>query len=252
MNFMLILFVLTVVSGGLYVTNTLYFTPHEHLLGQKLGEYARTFFPIFLTVFLVRSFLVEPYRIPSGSLEPTLLTGDYIIVNKFEFGLRFPLFNTLIAPLHQPQVGDIVVFHWPPNPRIAYIKRFIAKAGDKVDYIHKVLYINGKRQTQEFITHDRDSEHHYPQDALEKRTEILHGHAHYIYINPSLPAHDFSITVPKGHYLAMGDNRDDSSDSRFWGFVPERNIIGKATFIWLSWDKLARAIRWQRFGQPIT
>jgi signal peptidase I len=212
-------------------------------------EYARSFFPIFLVVLLLRAFLVEPFRIPSGSMMPTLLVGDFILVNKFTYGLRLPVTKTKLIELGQPERGDIVVFRWPVNPRLDYIKRVVGLPGDRVAYRQKTLIINGDPVPIEPVGQYRpEGSGMRALGSIEGR-EQLGGAPHPVLVNPLTP--DFSpscrfmanqeVTVPEGHFLMVGDNRDDSNDGRCWGFVPEQNLVGKAFFIWMSWD-------WQRSG----
>jgi signal peptidase I len=212
-------------------------------------EYARSFFPIFLIVLLLRAFLLEPFRIPSGSMMPTLLVGDFILVNKFTYGLRLPVTKTKLLDLGEPQRGDIVVFRWPVNPRLDYIKRVVGLPGDRVRYQNKTLFINGEPAPIEPIGQYRpEGSGMRALGSIEGR-ETLGDHEHSVLVNPLAP--DFNpscdflgyreVSVPEGHYLMVGDNRDDSNDGRCWGFVPEENLVGKAFFVWLSWD-------WQRTG----
>lgn len=223
-------------------------------------EYARAFFPILLIVFLLRSFLYEPFRIPSGSLEPTLLMGDFILANKFDYGLRIPVLRHKILNVGVPQRGDIIVFRWPPNPHYYFIKRVIGIPGDRIDYMNKTLIINGQEivQTSEPVI---PTEKSVPRESgemmhvIEKQEDLL-GVKHNIYQEPTKIGYNFqNINVPEGMYMVMGDNRDDSADSRYWGFVPEENIVGKAVFIWMSWDSFApyglNKIRWDRIGRRI-
>lgn len=217
-------------------------------------EYSRSFFPILLIVLVIRSFLYEPYRIPSGSLKPTLLVGDFIAVNKFDYGLRLPVSHTKFIKVGEPKVGDIVVFRAVNDPNMDLIKRIVGVPGDKISYINKVLYINGKAMQQTDAAHATDYSEDYSSSwpVLEKH-ENLTGKPHDIYVRPDInESGDFrDIEVPSGHYFAMGDNRDNSNDSRFWGFVPEENIIGKADMIWFSWDSQNNSIRWHRIGERI-
>jgi signal peptidase I len=212
-------------------------------------EYARSFFPIFLIVLLLRAFLVEPFRIPSGSMMPTLLVGDFILVNKFAYGIRLPVTKTKVIELGTPERGDIVVFRWPVNPRLDYIKRVVALPGDRVRYRGKTLIINGEPVPIEVIgQYQPEGSGMRALGSVEGR-EHLAEVPHPVLINPLAP--DFNpacgflgyneVTVPEGHYLMVGDNRDDSNDGRCWGFVPDENLVGKAFFVWLSWD-------WQRPG----
>jgi len=212
-------------------------------------EYARSFFPIFLIVLLLRAFLVEPFRIPSGSMMPTLLVGDFILVNKFTYGIRLPVTKTKLIELGTPERGDIVVFRWPVNPRLDYIKRVAALPGDRVAYRNKTLVINGKPVPIAPVgQYQPEGSGMRALGSIEGR-ESLGEMEHSVLINPLAP--DLSpscgflanreVSVPEGHFLMVGDNRDDSNDGRCWGFVPEENLVGKAFFIWMSWD-------WQRSG----
>lgn len=212
-------------------------------------EYARSFFPIFLIVLLLRAFLVEPFRIPSGSMMPTLLVGDFILVNKFAYGLRMPVTKTKLVEIGKPERGDIIVFRWPVNPRLDYIKRAVGLPGDRVRYQGKTLYINGEPMRITPIgPYQPEGSGMRALGSVEGR-EQLGEVEHSVLVNPL--ASDFSpscgflqyreVVVPEGHYLMVGDNRDDSNDGRCWGFVPEENLVGRAFFVWLSWD-------WQRSG----
>ncbi len=212
-------------------------------------EYARSFFPIFLIVLLLRAFLVEPFRIPSGSMMPTLLVGDFILVNKFTYGIRMPVTKTKLIELGEPARGDIVVFRWPSNPRLDYIKRVVGVPGDRIAYRNKTLFINGEPAPVEVVgPYQPEGSGMRALGSIEGR-ERLGEVEHSVLINPMTP--DFGpscgflgyreVTVPEGNYLMVGDNRDDSNDGRCWGFVPEENLVGKAFFIWLAWD-------WQRSG----
>ncbi len=212
-------------------------------------EYARSFFPIFLIVLLLRAFLVEPFRIPSGSMMPTLLVGDFILVNKFTYGIRMPVTKTKLIEIGEPERGDIVVFRWPVNPRLDYIKRVVGLPGDRIRYQNKTLFINGKPMRIEIDGQYQPEGSGMRALGFVEGREQLGDVEHDVLINPI--AADFSpscrflghqeVTVPEGHYLMVGDNRDDSNDGRCWGFVPEENLVGKAFFVWLSWD-------WQRSG----
>jgi signal peptidase I len=223
-------------------------------------EYARSFFPIFLVVLLLRSFVVEPFRIPSGSMMPTLLVGDFILVNKFAYGLRLPVTKTKILDNDDPQRGDVVVFRFPLNPRTDYIKRVVALPGDRVAYRNKTLFINGEPQPIESIGPYRAEGSGIRANGSIEGRETLGDAEHAVLVNPFVP--DFSpgcdflghreVTVPAGHYFAMGDNRDDSNDGRCWGFIPEGNLVGKAFVIWLSWDwQRPGFMAWNRLGSTI-
>jgi signal peptidase I len=214
-------------------------------------------FPVILAVFVLRSFLFEPFKIPSGSMIPTLRVGDLILVNKFYYGVRLPVFNTKLFSYNLPQRGDVMVFRYPPQPSLDYIKRVVGVPGDEVAYLNKQLTINGQpvpRVAQpEFF--DADT----MQYARQFR-ETQGGRHYNILNNDGRPAYlqegqvsDFAYRencnytvegvvckVPAGHYFMMGDNRDNSQDSRYWGFVPERNIVGKAFFVWMNFGDLGR------------
>jgi len=214
-------------------------------------EYAKSFFPVILLVFVLRSFLVEPFKIPSGSMMPTLLAGDYILVNKFTYGLRVPILNNTFFEIGHPKRGDVFVFHYPPEPTIDYIKRVVGLPGDKIQYQDKHLIINGKQLDVQF----EDNYEYEMQGAniisARRSKERLGDVQHDILIHdipnqysPDAPGARLldgeTITVPEGSYFAMGDNRDNSADSRVWGFVPERNLVGKAFFIWFNFDNFGR------------
>jgi len=237
--FMLLLIALT---GGLWLLDIV-------LLRKKRAagsadpiaiEYAKSFFPVILAVFLVRSFLAEPFKIPSGSMMPTLLIGDFILVNKYTYGLRVPVLNHTFIEVNHPKRGEVMVFRFPQNPSLDYIKRVVGLPGDKVEYRNKQLYINGAAVVQQ-----ADGNYDYVgpglnQISTRKLQEQLGEHKHAILIDDSNPIMDGEVTVPQGHYFVMGDNRDNSNDSRFWGFVPENNVVGRAFFVWMSFDHLDR------------
>lgn len=250
MNFALLLVVLSFVSGIVYLLDVLFFAK-KRKPGQKPGhivEYSRSLFPVFILVLLLRSFLVEPFRIPSGSLEPTLLVGDFVAVNKFAYGLRLPVLETKVLRISNPKSGDVAVFRWPPDPSYDYIKRVIGVPGDKVSYHNKVLTVNGIEAKQTFVeyTMDESSGH-----AVAKYRENLNGVDHDIYIRPDVPADNFDVVVPEGYYFMMGDNRDDSADSRFWGFTPDEYLRGKAFLVWMSWNGKTDSVRWSKIGRLI-
>ena len=221
-------------------------------------EYARAFFPVILIVFLIRSFLVEPFRIPSESMLPTLHVGDFILVNKFSYGVRLPVINSKVMDSGRPKRGDVMVFRFPGNPSINYIKRVIGIPGDHILYKDKKLYINGTPMDQAdgrpYFFASGSSAH--GQEAL-RIVENLEGVKHDILTTglPGMPLPE--IVVPEGQYFAMGDNRDHSNDSRYWGFVPDQNLVGKAFLIWFSWDMTDESrmfwqrIVWDRIGHSI-
>lgn len=250
-GFELFLVLATLLTGIIALIDIVYFAKHRVGAMSKWVEYSHSFFPVLLIVLLLRSFLVEPFRIPSGSLEPTLLPGDFVAANKFAYGLRLPVSHTKIFAFGEPQKGDIAIFRDPTDPSIDLIKRTIGTPGDKISYINKVLYVNGVVQPQKDLGSATDYDQAGNPIPVEKYQEIFNGVKHDIYINPAIPAKDFTVTVPEGGYFMMGDNRDDSLDSRYWGFMPERNLIGKAFLVWLSWDGEANKIRFQRMGKLI-
>ena len=218
-------------------------------------EYSVSFFPVILIVFLLRSFLVEPFKIPSSSMVPTLLVGDFILVNKFTYGIRLPVANRKVVPLGEPQRGEVMVFRYPDDPSLDYIKRVVGLPGDRVEYRNKRLSINGKpvplRQVDDYLSKER-------MQFSRRYAEALNGVEHEILLEDDAPAglmpsrpfpfsadcnyntNGVACTVPPGHYFMMGDNRDNSSDSRVWGFVPDENIVGRAFFIWLNFNELGR------------
>lgn len=257
MNFALILFVLVVISGVLWLADRFYArkrraagTPNPWWV-----EYGASFFPVILIVFGLRSFIVEPFKIPSGSMIPTLLVGDFILVNKFTYGIRLPVINQKIIDLGSPERGDVMVFRYPRDPSLDYIKRVVGLPGDRIEYRNKRLTINGEPVPIEAAGEYLHPERVYYSPRFE---ETLGGKPHAVLIERDLPSYvshplDFpnrdrctyttagvSCTVPEGHYFVMGDNRDASSDSRVWGFVPDENIVGRAFFIWFNFNDLKR------------
>jgi len=254
-DFALILVLLVVGTGLLGLIDMIFLAPSrkaDPTIKQPLiFEYARSFFPVLLLVLLIRSFIFEPFRIPSGSLKPTLLVGDFIVVTKYDYGLRWPITNKLFYPVDKPKRGQIVVFRYPSNPSMDYIKRVIGLPGDTIEYHNKQLSINGKLAEQKIIGYTVDTDDRGNTWQVEKREENLDGVKHAIIVRPTVKGKDFKVTVPKGHYFVMGDNRDDSNDSRYWGFLPDKNLIGHARVVWLSWDSLRDRVRWSRFGTVI-
>jgi len=291
-NFSLLLFLLTLVTFGYWLAERLHFKPAreaaaaalERRDGARRAELAKMgidqvdgdvaqarqlllmqpwwldwtagLFPVILVVFLMRSFLFEPFKIPSGSMVPTLLVGDLILVNKYHYGVRLPVINKKIVQNQDPQRGDVVVFRYPPDPRMDYIKRVVGVPGDEVAYLNQRLSINGQEvpvQPQGEY-YDEDSLRYAPQFA-----ESLGSAVHRILVDPRrqaffgtddkrfpfrencrYSAEGVVCRVPQGHYFMMGDNRDNSQDSRFWGFVPDENIVGRAFFVWMNFGNLGR------------
>ena len=245
MNFALCLLVLSVISGVIYLLDVLFWEKKQisNIVAKKIIEYSRSFFPVFITVLFLRSFLIEPFRIPSGSLEPTLLVGDFLVVNKFAYGVRLPVWEKKIINVNAPKKGDIVVFRWPPNPSYDYIKRVIGVPGDHITYHDKVLSINGVEMKQTFMRYTTDPS---SGQAVSEFQENLNGVVHDLFVRTDMPAVDFDVTVPVGNYFMMGDNRDDSADSRFWGFVSDEYLRGQALAIWMSWNNKIDRVRWNR------
>lgn len=196
-----------------------------------LVEYSKSFFPVLALVFVLRSFLYEPFQIPSESMVPTLEVGDFILVNKFTYGIRMPVFRNKLISINEPKRGDVMVF-FKPGEQVYYIKRVVGLPGDKISMKNNVLYVNGKRQALEFT--ETTSDEHFDYRVYE---ENLEGFTHKMRnISSRIPFRDGEWTVEEGHYFMMGDNRDNSSDSRVWGTVPEENIVGKAEYIWMHWE----------------
>ncbi|MDD5325884.1 MAG: signal peptidase I [Polaromonas sp.] len=290
-NFALLLFLATVVTGIYWLAERFYFLPQrlqavatlETNAANRRAELSRLginqvddhtdaaktrlimqpwwldwtagLFPVTLVVFLLRSFLFEPFKIPSGSMIPTLLINDLILVNKFHYGIRLPVINTKVWNNQEPERGDVMVFRYPPKPSLDYIKRVVGIPGDEVAYLNKHLTINGKPVPKTPLPDffDEDSMRYSKQFE-----EVLGGKKHRLLNDDERPsfvpgASDFQFKqncryssegvvckVPEGHYFMMGDNRDNSLDSRYWGFVPEKNIVGKAFFVWMNFGNLKR------------
>ncbi len=215
------------------------------------AEYARSFFPVVVVVLILRSFLVEPFRIPSGSMMPTLLIGDFILVNKFTYGIRIPVINQKIIPISSPERGDIVVFRYPKQPEVDYIKRVIGLPGDKVEYKNKQVYINNQAISQASIGTYKGVGQGDTMTGAKHIMEDLITVKHEILTSPNKRTIETSYVVPTGHYFVMGDNRDNSNDSRYWGTVPDENLVGKAFFIWMSWDLQNNGVGFDRIGTII-
>ena len=250
MNFALILVCLTFATGLIAAFDWL-FLARKRAKDQKpnkISELSYSFFPVFFIVLILRSFLIEPFRIPSGSLEPTLAVGDFVAVNKFSYGFRLPVIEKKIIPYASPKTGQVAVFRWPPDPSYDYIKRIIGVPGDTVEYKNKKLYINGVEMKQQFVEYTTDESSDRP---VAKYIENLDGVEHDIYVRTDVPAYDFKVTVPEGQYFMMGDNRDDSADSRYWGFVPDEYLRGRAFLVWMSWNGKKMMPRWSNIGHVI-
>jgi signal peptidase I len=259
MDFSLIMFLLLLATGAIWGLD-------RAILARRRGgdrrepmlvEYSRAFFPVILIVFLLRSFLVEPFRIPSGSMMPSLYDGDFILVNKFTYGIRLPVINQKLADLNTPRRGDVAVFRFPGDPSVNYIKRVIGIPGDRILYKGKRLSVNGAPVEYTSIrTYAGPLAGRLGLEEL-RVTETLDGVAHDILVTERPEPGPVEFTVPAGHYFVMGDNRDHSNDSRYWGFVPDRNLVGKAFFIWFSLDWsnddawFWQRIAWTRIGNSI-
>jgi len=214
-------------------------------------EYCKSFFPVILAVLLLRSFLVEPFRIPSGSMMPTLLVGDFILVNKFSYGLRLPVLNSKIIEIDEPERGDVVVFRYPKDPSVDYIKRVVGLPGDKIGYYNRIVYVNGKPAGQVPAGVYVGEGSGVSMSGASERREQLGDVQHDILVMPRTPGLEGEYLVAHNEYFVMGDNRDNSNDSRYWGTVPEENLVGKAFRIWMNWDGARGGIDWDRLGMKI-
>ena len=228
----------------------------EAILAQPWWlDWTAGLFPVIISVFFLRSFIVEPFKIPSGSMIPTLLVGDLILVNKFHYGLRLPVLNTKMTDGEKPQRGDVMVFRYPPKPSLDYIKRVVGLPGDTVAYLNKRLTINGQAVPTESVPEffDEDAMRYFKQYEEkfgtqshrllndEQRPAFVPGADRFPgYDNCNYTVEGVSCKVPEGHFFMMGDNRDNSMDSRYWGFVPEKNIVGKAFYVWMNFGNLKR------------
>lgn len=216
-----------------------------------LVEYAHSFFPIFIIVLLLRSFVIEPFRIPSASMMPTLLIGDFILVNKFSYGIRLPVLHSKIIELNKPKRGDVAVFRYPKNPSVNYIKRIIGLPGDKIIYYNKKIIINGKPAKQVSLGYYQGVGQGKNMTGTERISEALPLVKHDILLQNEIASMKGVFVVPAGHYFVVGDNRDNSNDSRYWGTVPEENLLGKAVYIWMNWDWQHHGINFARIGMVI-
>ncbi|HVN42403.1 MAG TPA: signal peptidase I [Steroidobacteraceae bacterium] len=254
-DFSFILVVATLVTGLVWAVDVWVLRPRRTAAAGPAAiepvvvEYCRSFFPIILVVLLIRSFLFEPFRIPSDSMMPTLLDGDFIFVNKYTYGLRLPALNTLVVPVGHPQRGDVVVFRLPSDPSTNYIKRLVGLPGDHIVVRDKRVYVNGELQV---VRLDGVFEAFNATPRAQIGIEQLGSVEHRTLYIPERPSVDFDDVVPAGHYFFMGDNRDNSRDSRFpeVGFVPAENLVGRAVRIWLNWN-LPHAPIWGRIGSAI-
>lgn len=244
-NFPLILVLLTLICGLMWALDKL-------VLQKKRGdgdppfyvEYTAPFFPVLLVVLVLRSFVAEPFQIPSSSMVPTLEVGDFILVNKFAYGLRLPITNTKFVDIGEPERGDVMVF-FPPGDDRYFIKRVAGLPGDHVEIVNNQLFINGEVMPQSPPETDYSTEYGY--DILEEQMDNKRHRIRRHRI-PGRYSRAFSVEVPQGHYFMLGDNRDNSSDSRAWGTVPEERIVGKAFAIWMHWDGLFSLPSFERAG----
>jgi signal peptidase I len=256
-SFALFLLILLVLSGAVWALESGWLAKRRAAEGKQPWwvEYSISFFPVILIVFLLRSFLVEPFKIPSGSMIPTLLVGDFILVNKYLYGIRIPVWNRKVIEVARPERGDVMVFRYPVDPSLDYIKRVVGLPGDRIEYRNSRLTINGEavplRRVEDYLSKER-------MQFSPRFVETLGAAAHEILVEDDAPVFmspgrafpqaanchynidGLSCSVPPGHYFVMGDNRDNSSDSRVWGFVPDENIVGKAFMIWLNFNELGR------------
>lgn len=266
-DFLNLLGLLTVFSGLTLLLNY-FFTrnkkvaepaqPVARTFSAKVIECCEAFFPVFIVVLLIRALIAQPFKVPTGSLEPTVLAGDFIFVTQFDYGLHMPLWNNLIIPTGTPKTGQIALFQWPVNQGVTFVKRVIGVPGDHISYINKQLFINGQPIPLHFIKQITAIDDSGVDRTVKEYEETIHGIKHLIWQYPDVPAQNFkNLIVPTGKYFMMGDNRDNSNDSRFWGFVPEANFIGRARIIWfssdphVSWQHITKRIRWQRIGNRL-
>jgi signal peptidase I len=269
-NFPLLLVIATALTGGIWLLDVLWWRPARRAAVEPLTqteetsaesgeegpgatapaepkeplvvEYAKSFFPIILAVLVLRSFVVEPFRIPSGSMLPTLLVGDFILVNKYAYGLRLPVLNNRVVDVGSPQRGDVAVFRYPRDPSIDYIKRVVGLPGDRVGYYGKRLHVNGEPVP---LTENGSSDAvRCGQEPATRFVEGLGETGHEILVCTRQLSIEGEYVVPAGHYFVMGDNRDNSNDSRFWGAVPQENLVGKAFMIWLNVGEWGRIGSW--------
>jgi len=266
--FPLILLVLVISSGIVSLIDQLFFrksrlaaalqaTPNlkdlpkkerdEKLKGPMVIDYCRSLFPVFLLVLFLRSFVGEFFQIPSGSMLPNYLIGDYLLVNKFAYGVRFPVWDTKFIPVSEPKRGEVIICHFPVDTQVDFIKRVVGIPGDRISYINKKLSINGVPVPMKFQGNNI-IEGASKTQAIEEYSETISGNTHGIITMPWRPdLYDFkNLVIPKGEYFVMGDNRDDSEDSRYWGFVDEKYLVGKPEVVVFSVGE--QGVRWSRIG----
>ena len=273
MDFAFALFGGLVITGGVVLWDRLQRPKEPDFKGKEtigtdsrtagiIIEYARAFFPVILVVFVLRSFIVEPFRIPSGSMLPSLYIGDFILVSKFSYGIRLPLINQKVFSIGTPKRGEVLVFRYPHDEKTNYIKRVVGLPGDIVDYKNKRLRINGNVVDLQKSNREDTEQGTQSNEQVRVHIERLGKSSHGILLDTSLGSRDYTrIVVPPDKYFVMGDNRDHSNDSRFCGFVPEENIVGRAFFVWFSWDSnkndhfwndyIGGGANWPRIGNTI-
>ena len=263
LDFSFYLFVGIIVTGAIWLLDVFFLASRRHQVikadsklvagvevthkGKEpvVVEYAKSFFPVLVIVFLLRGFLFEPFRIPSGSMLPSLYIGDFILVNKFSYGIKIPVLNYTILEMGKPERGDVVVFRYPRDTSLDYIKRIIGLPGDHIAYYNKVLYVNGKPTVRSFNEQYEGPGQPYANEYNESLGEM----SHELLLMPGRPSNlEGEYIVPKNSYFVMGDNRDNSNDSRVWGAVPESHLVGKAIMIWMHWSD---EMHWNRLGKMI-
>jgi signal peptidase I len=259
--FEIALVALTLFTGVVWLLDKLFLAKRRAARGGLIEskepivvDYAKAFFPVLAVVLGLRSFVAEPFRIPSSSMMPTLLIGDFILVNKFAYGLRLPITNQKFIGTGEPKRGDVVVFKPPQHPDQDWIKRVIGLPGDTIAYHDHTVYVNGKALQYQslggYVGRGQGAE----MTGARLLTEALPGRPHPVLARDDMPFFvqgEGQWTVPAGDYFVMGDNRDNSEDSRFWGFLPETNLRGKAFLIWMSWDRSAGGVDFNRIGSRI-
>lgn len=257
LDFALILTVLTLITGLFWILQKFWLKRRKQEkedTASKTIDMVGSLFPVLLLVLVFRSFLFEPFKIPSGSMIPTLWIGDFIVVNKYAYGLRWPVLNKRFLEVNDPERGDVVVFRYPVDERVNYIKRVVGLPGDTVTYRNKILFINGEPVVQDSLGPwvGKGLNRNPPGRNPVKRLEHLGEEPHRIVIYPERPdSRTRTWTVPEDHYFMMGDNRDQSLDSRAWGFVSEDHLVGKAVRIWMHWDCSRGCVDWRRIGDKI-
>lgn len=256
-----ILLMLAVMTGFMVLFDKIFWKSKRQAAGQPMPamlDYAWSLFPVFVLVILVRSFIFQPYEVPTGSLEPTVIPVEYLFVTQWNYGLRLPVWGNTVVKVGHPQRGDIALFDWPVNRRYNFVKRVVGVPGDTISYINKTFYINGKEAKRRLLGMAYDTEPGSPAQQVQVWEEDLNGIKHKILIDPNKPAMDFkNLVIPKGQYMMIGDNRDNSDDSRYWGLVPENTFIGKVHNILLSLDYQHKMlgvfpkVRWNRIGVSV-